>query len=64
MATPEEINTETPENPTDSEQNLTDNVADRQQAMEQSNRDVTNHTPPPAQEPAGNAKEQPQRRLG
>ncbi len=64
MATPEELNTDTPENPADSEQNLTDQVDDRQKAMQQNNRDVMNNTPPPAQEPAGNAKEQPQRRLG
>ena len=64
MDTPEELNTETAENPAQSEQNLTDNVADRQQAMQQNNRDVMNNTPPPGEEPAGNAKEQPQRRLG
>ena len=54
----------TPENPKDSEQNLTDAVSDKQQAMEQTSHDVENLTPPPGEAPAGNAKEQPQRRLG
>ena len=64
MDTPEELNTDTPENPTDSEQDLSEEVDARQKAMKATNKDVMNHTPPPAQEPAGNAREQPQRRLG
>ena len=64
METPAEIQQDTPDNAVDSEQNLSEEVEDREKAMKQSNKEVMNQTPPPREEPAGNAKQQPQRRLG